>query len=81
MHSGKNRAEFVDWLDTELREHRYGLRFSLPMLKTYAAGDRAPPLHVAIAIAEVTEGLVSIQEWPYLKRRFAGPGLIELTYK
>ncbi len=69
-HPDKSRPTFCKWLNQVLQEHRFGLEVSQRALRSYELGERAPPLQMAIAIAEVTGDSVGVQEWPYLKKRY-----------
>jgi hypothetical protein len=65
-----SQKRFCEWLNLRLVQHRFELSISKSALHAYEIGNRAPPLHLAIAVEDVTESC-DIRSWPYLAKRFA----------
>lgn len=79
-----SQDDFTEWLNARLARHRYRLKTTKSAVHAYETGRRAPPLHLAIAVAEVTNDKVRVNEWTYLVRRFPfhdGPGLLDRVRK
>lgn len=63
------RAAFLSWLNTALEP--YGKSISVSYLRDLEYGRKVPSLELAIVVADVTNGVVSVADWPGLQDRLS----------